>query len=563
MRTVMSSGRPNRASNLFVRLATAALLVSAGVLLASPAAGGATPVAPAVTRYRAGIPGIVDPGPAAAMTSPQPASVAGQAAPKGVRRTSPTRGVAVDAAPSFTPVGPRAGASLRHDWNGVSSLDSAVTNFGAEFQPPDQGLCVGNGFVIEAVNSAYRVERTDGSVLVGPSNVNDLFNVGGDEYTSDPRCYYDAPTHTWFATILFINKASTEASVDIAVNGSGDPTTPWVQYQLDTTDAGGSGAPNHPGCPCLGDQPLLGIDQTNLYISTNEFSILGPEFNGAQIYAITKAELIQSRPAHFVHFEKLTIGGALAATVQPAVSAGGPAAEYFMSSLDPNGTSDRRIGVWAMTQVGAVASGHSPVLSSTVLTSEPYSVPPPAPQQGSSRPLDSGDDRMQQVEFIGGSLWGALGTGITLPGDPVERAGAAWFRVLPSVSGVLIGTTAIDQEGYVGESGSSILYPAIQADAQGRTAMVFTLTGPRNFPSSAYTFAGVGQTVFGAIRTTAHGTGPYVTASGSRWGDYSFAALDASTGLFWLATEYIPSTRSQTPDGLKNWGTRVVAVSLR
>ena len=40
--------------------------------------------------------------------------------------------------------------SVLSNFDGVSSLDSAVTNFGAEFEPPDQGLCVGNGFVVRA-----------------------------------------------------------------------------------------------------------------------------------------------------------------------------------------------------------------------------------------------------------------------------------------------------------------------------------------------------------------------------------------------------------------------------
>lgn len=47
---------------------------------------------------------------------------------------------------------------------------------------------------------------------------------------------------------------------------------------------------------------------------------------------------------------------------------------------------------------------------------------------------------------------------------------------------------------------------------------------------------------------TAHGTVPY-DPHGGRRGAYSFAALDTSTGLFWLATEYVPPTRSQTPMG--------------
>ena len=116
-----------------------------------------------------------------------------------------------------------------------------------------------------------------------------------------------------------------------------------------------STGPKHAGCPCFGDQPTLGIDASNVYITTNEFSILGPQFNGAQIYAIPKSDLVMAgptaTPAHFVHFDKLSIGGAPAASVQPALTTGAAPAEYFLNSLDPNGTFDQRIGVWAMTNV--------------------------------------------------------------------------------------------------------------------------------------------------------------------------------------------------------------------
>jgi hypothetical protein len=81
--------------------------------------------------------------------------------------------------------------SLLANFNGVSSRDSAVTNFGAEFEPPDQGLCAGNGYVVEMVNSAYTVYRPNGSVVTGPFNVNGPFDEGLTEFTSDPtssRC---------------------------------------------------------------------------------------------------------------------------------------------------------------------------------------------------------------------------------------------------------------------------------------------------------------------------------------------------------------------------------------
>jgi hypothetical protein len=36
--------------------------------------------------------------------------------------------------------------------------------------------------------------------------------------------------------------------------------------------------------------------------------------------------------------------------------------------------------------------------------------------------------------------------------------------------------------------------------------------------------------------------------------------MDPSGTSIWLATEYVPPKSSQTPDGLRNWGTRVLEV---
>ena len=469
------------------------------------------------------------------------------------------------AAGSDTLAAGTASGTLQANFNGVSSRDSAVTNFNAEFEPPDQGMCVGNGYVVEMVNSAYTVYKPNGTVVTGPFNVNGPFDEGLREFTSDPRCQYDAATHTWFATILFINAASTASRVDLAVNQSGDPTGPWTNYQIDTTDNGGSTGPKHPGCPCLGDQPTLGIDASNVYITTNEFSLLGPQYNGAQIYAIAKSDLTDqpvptATPAHIVHFDELNIGGAVASSVQPALTTGNAPAEYFLNSLDPNGTFDQRVGVWAMTNRGAVATGGKPTLSSVVLGSEAYGIPPASDQKGSSSQIDSGDDRMQQTQSIGGDVYGELTTSVTIPNDPSARAGAAWFDVHPSLSGGVLSGANMRRQGYVTLSGNDVIYPALQVTPSGNAAMVMTLTGTQHFPSAAYSLLAPGATAFGPIHVAAAGTGSY-DPNATRWGDYSWAVLDPSLTSVWMATEYIPPKASQTPDGARNWGTRVMEVS--
>ena len=48
------------------------------------------------------------------------------------------------------------GANLLHNFNGVSAVDSINVN-GFDVEPPDQGLCVGNGYVVEPVNLALTI----------------------------------------------------------------------------------------------------------------------------------------------------------------------------------------------------------------------------------------------------------------------------------------------------------------------------------------------------------------------------------------------------------------------
>jgi len=537
------------------RILIGAVIGATGIALAAPLSNtGVGAAATTTTVYASAVTGISTPShatPVAAGQTTLHARRGVRSAPRSNPGLSPAGGVSTASA-AVTPVT----SSVLHNFNGVSSNDSRITNFNLEFEPPDQGLCVGNGFVLEAVNSAFRIYTTSGKTIVGPSNVNDLFNVGSLEFTSDPRCYFDASTNTWFATILFISADSKSSQLLIAVNSSGNPQNVWSQYQIDTTHAGGR------GCPCFGDQPTLGIDQNNLYVTTNEFSILGPQFNGAQIYAFSKQDLIAGVPVHFAHFSHLSIGGAVAASVQPAISTGGPSAEFFLNALDPTGTTDHRLGVWAMTNRTALQHGQSPTLSSTVITSETYGLPPPAAQRGStSTTLDSGDDRMQQTQYINGMIWGELTTVVTIPHDSTPHAGAAWFSVRPSLSGTRVGAAVIAHQGYVVQAGSDVIYPALQSLPSGNAAMVFTVTGHGLFPSAAYAALGAGQSSFGPITIVASGTGPYNKTS-TRWGDYSWAVIDPAAQGVWLATEYMPPLSSQTPDGQQNWGTRVVEVAV-
>jgi hypothetical protein len=536
-------------TRIFATLACA--LASMSLLPAAASAGAQVYTAAAGTAERAS-------------TSPLAPALSAPVRSRGARRVrGGARRAAATGAGTAGAARALAGTSpLLANFNGTSSRDSEETNFGLEFEPPDQGLCAGNGYVVEMVNSAYTVFDTHGKVLAGPFNVNGPFNEGLTEFTSDPRCQYEAKTHTWYATILQLNRTFTASALDIAVNTSGDPRKPWTPYRIDTSGEGGVSGPKHRDCPCFGDQPTLGFDSHNLYVTTNEFPIEEiPAYYGANIYAISKKDLIAGAAApHYAVFYGLKIAGALASSIQPALSSGAPGAEYFLNSIDPTETNGDSIGVWALTEAGVVETGGTPKLSSVVLPSEPFAIPVGGEQKGASSLIEAGDDRMQQTAFAGGTLWGELDSAVNVPGELPQRDAVGWFEVHPALSeGVLSSATTLRKQGYLAVPGNYVMYPAIAPTAAGGAVMVTSITGATRYPAAAYATLAPGASAWGPVTVAAKGTTHY-DEEGERWGDYSWAVLDPSGEAAWLATEYMPPTASQTTDLLHNWGTRVLEV---
>lgn len=464
---------------------------------------------------------------------------------------------------------------LLHSFNGVSDLDNATTT-GFILTPPDQGLCVGplalygQKVVFEPVNISFRIFSTTGTTLFGPAPLSFLFQEPNfpAEFISDPRCQFDKATGDFFFTVLAFNPNGSESHLDVTVlhqNGA------FFIYRFDSTDPGGR------GCPCFADQPLLGLDKYNIYVSGNEFPIAQPSpfFNGAEVYAISKSQLAATRAVNYVEFPNIRDKGILIETLQPAITydANAPA-EYLLHSfvVDANGNNtsfDKRLGIFAITNQAAVTQGGTPTLSNpTVINSEPYAQPNPA-RQPNRLLLNADDDRMQQVEYINGNLMGALSSAVLVKGDNTPRDGAAWFDIEPSLHGSLTVNAHIKLQGYIAAKGLYILYPAIMQSKDGSVEMAFSISNSTTNPSAAYTVVpdGSNSNSAGAIFVAATGNGSYhdtftctgTVSPGCRWGDYSWATLDPSSNNIWMGSEYIPPPASQISNA--NWGTRVYEVS--
>lgn len=485
-------------------------------------------------------------------------------------------------------------------FNGLTHRDQRLASQGNQFstEPPDQGLAVGNGYLVEAVNLAIRVRTTDGTVVVPAVGLNEFFKlpvsiVRGPPtkfgpFTSDPKVYFDADTQRWFVTLLEIDQdVNTGAflphsAVLLAVSQTANPAAGWNLFSLDTTNATGSA--DHAGCPCFGDQPLIGADRYGFYISTNEFPLFASGFNGAQVYAMSKAKLVAGALPPVATFSGLPLAEGPAYTLQPAITAQGGAhasvnngTEYFLSALDFNGTLDNRIAVWALTNTKSLDDAVPQVaLGSAIVDSQVYGQPPSTAQKPGPTPLadliksgafgkasaqilpliESNDDRMQQVTWADGKLWSSLNTVAKPANGPVHSA-AAYFVVAPSWIGGSLGGTIVKQ-GYLSLSNNSLIFPSVGVNRYGKGVISFSIVGDSFYPSVGFARIDAVNGA-GAISIAATGAAPDDGFSGyalfggrvGRWGDYSAAVADAD-GTIWFANEYIPDAPRTT---LANWGT--------
>lgn len=459
---------------------------------------------------------------------------------------------------------------LTANFNAASSRDSARVN-GFDLEPPDQGQCAGAGEVVEPINLTLSVYATTGAKTTGPVALSNVFGEptrgGSAEYLTDPSCTFDPASRDFFLTVAAIDGfgSGPGSHLDIGVMTAG--TTSVTTFRVDTADSTGS------GCPCFGDQPRLGLDAANVYVASNEFPISGPNYDGAQIFAVSRSQLAAGAPAPYVAvFRHLAVSGLPVLSLEPAVTTGNAAAEYFAHSFVVGAAgnyllSDNRIGVWAMTNEAAVSAGQLPTLSSPAVVAVHRYMQPIGAVNPNGYLLNADDDRLQQVQYTAGKVWAALDTTAVVSGTNTNHDGLAWMELSPSVSSAGQVAVTVTAQGLLAAAGTDLLYPDVAAAPNGTTAIVFSLTSQTLNPSVGYSVRLSGQKQFSTVQVAATGTGPdngftCGQASTCRWGDYSAAAVDGSTGRIWMAGEYIPprSSQSSSLNGVTNWGTRIFAL---
>ena len=483
------------------------------------------------------------------------------------------RSIAVGPGPTVSALSGKKAKSnpqLNVSFNGLNFRQQRLANNGNQFsvEPPDQGVCAGNGFVMESINDVLRVFDTTGNALVGVTDLNSFYghpaaivrpSTFGPEVT-DPSCFFDPDTQRWFQLVLTLDRVGTSSRLagpnhlDLAVSQTSSPLGGWNIYKIPAQDDGSQGTPNHncAGGPCLGDYPHIGADANGIYITTNEFNFFARGFHGSQIYAISKQALAAGQPSvNVVQFDSadssLLLDGHPGFTVWPATNPTGQSAvdlsgtEYLLSSVAVFSGSDNRLRLWALSNTQSLNSA-SPALTLTtgVVNVQNYAVPPKSGQKVGDFPfgqclddstistpfgagcwrfffvsggpfnevevqtIDSNDSRMQQVVFANGKLWGALDTAVNFGGP--NQAGIAYFVLKPQVTSGNVSATVAFQ-GITGLANNNLTYPAVGVTGSGRGVIAFTVLGADNFPSAGYASLDAKVGV-GDIHVVSAGLGP-------------------------------------------------------
>jgi hypothetical protein len=190
--------------------------------------------------------------------------------------------------------------------------------FGTDIEPPDQGMCAGNGYVMELINIGnMQVFNANLQPVSGITSLDTLMGLSNIGWSSggDVSCVYDPSNGGhWFIT-EFVS-TNTEASggpftgcfsgqlIDscregIAVSTGSNPlTSSWNVYFLDPN----TWSPNDPGHGfLLNDFTKIATTNDAFLLFYDEFDTRGPyppcpaadclSFNGAQEFAIDKNAL--------------------------------------------------------------------------------------------------------------------------------------------------------------------------------------------------------------------------------------------------------------------------------
>ena len=412
--------------------------------------------------------------------------------------------------------------------------------------PPDPTVDVDSNHVVQMVNGSsgtmMRIWDKTGTLVYGPTTLNNFWSSFGVSGLGDPIAMYDNMANRWFISEF----SATGNFLLIAISQTSDPTGQYDAYQFNT--------PNFP------DYPKYSVWPNAYYCTTNEGG-------DRTIYAIDRNAMLNgttptmqrfTTPNLFgfgfqaltpVDFDGVTAPNSLTKATfwrhidDEAHNPGsnnpnGDLVEYW--ELSPNFTTPANSLLSGPTQlnVSEFDSDINGYFSFSGITQ---------PGNVSLDPLrEVFMNKMQYINF--GTHESIVGCHVTdVTGQ--DQAGIRWYEFRNSPTG-----WTLYQEGTYSPTSENRWMSSISQDLAGNIAIAYSVASSTVYPSLRYTGRAAGDPLGQMTlqeQTIVNGS---ASNSSQRYGDYADMSLDpANNSTFWFTGEYNANS---------TWSTRVVGFNL-
>jgi hypothetical protein len=352
----------------------------------------------------------------------------------------------------------------------------------------------------------------------------------------DTKVLYDPPSGR-FIVLSLGGRVAPDSWILLAVSSSSDPLAPWNKWAIDADLDN-----NIQQFYNFADYPGVGVDEFNVYISTNMFSV-GRSWQYSKVWVLPKNPLLSANDN--ITWTEFRAPPGSSFSMQPAHAFGAAGEEYFLFE----GPTDSlgRVSQLQLARIDNTSGSpvwHPPAAVPVTPYARSFDLPD-APQLGDGRGIYTADTRMQNVVLRNGSLWSTHHLAVN------GKVEVAWYRINP-------GAGAMTTQGRISDPDRWYYFPSIGVNKDNVAAIGFSGSSGTEYAGAFYTIVRPESGAAEPVALLKAGESSYFkilgTGTQNRWGDFSATVVDPSDDTtFWTLQEY-----AQTPDpvsGESRWGT--------
>ena len=390
---------------------------------------------------------------------------------------------------------------------------------------------------MQTVNCVYAIYDKTGTLVAGPTNINQLFGSvpGANRNDGDPIILYDEQADRWLVTEFSVPNSGARYIL-MAVSTTNDPTGTWHQYSFQVA-----------GFP---DYPKFGIWQDGYYMGDNNTS-------GNDIYVMQREPMLSGGTALLVGFNNpnrpassdgfmcvppLDNDGDFAPAGSPGLyiafnddALGGGSDQLWIYELDVDWTTPSSSTFSRVQQLGVESfnANFGPTWQNI-------------PQKGTSQKLDGIPQVVMNVpQYRNFGTYETMVLCHSVKVDATGLAGIRWYELRRTT-----GDWSVRQWGTYAPDADCRWMGSIMLNGSDKIALGYSVSSTNVYPSIRYAGQSPAEYANGNgildIPEDTIFSGTYSQNGIERWGDYALMCVDpVDDETFWFTTQYIGSGGSR------------------